>query len=373
MRTGPLLRLLAALAAAVTLLAACGDDAEEAGGDAGEGTTTSRDPTSTGAPSATCTDPDAGFTVEYPRDWSVNDTSEDDPCRWFHPEEFDLPRAQEATEIAIHLQVLDAAFGEQVAAMDGSPAADVTAREETEVNGHQAVRFETVSTGEALTPEGVRGVTWVVNVDGHVLTTTTLDVAGAGTFADNVKTLDAMMRSLRFDTGDGSDDSAGADPEGAEPGRCSAAGLDAEPEPQPELPDEVADVRRRIVRLAVRCDIDALADYARRGEFTASFGGNRADRLWRRQEQQGSEPLRYLVALLDRPFGTEQVQGETQYVWPSAFAYDSWSDVPREDREALKPLYTEEDFEGFEDFGSYVGYRVGIVSAGDWIFFVEGD
>jgi hypothetical protein len=29
--------------------------------------------------------------------------------------------------------------------------------------------------------------------------------------------------------------------------------------------------------------------------------------------------------------------------------------------------------EGFERFGSYTGYRIGIAADGDWLFFVAGD
>lgn len=60
-------------------------------------------------------------------------------------------------------------------------------------------------------------------------------------------------------------------------------------------------------------------------------------------------------------------------MWPSAFAYDEWAAAPEEDKDALRPLYTEENFEGFARFGGYIGYRVGITEQGEWIFFVAGD
>jgi len=36
-------------------------------------------------------------------------------------------------------------------------------------------------------------------------------------------------------------------------------------------------------------------------------------------------------------------------------------------------MYGQEDLRRFEQFGSYVGDRVGIAGSGDWIFFVGGD
>ena len=60
-------------------------------------------------------------------------------------------------------------------------------------------------------------------------------------------------------------------------------------------------------------------------------------------------------------------------MWPRAYAYDRWSEVPPEARAELSPLYGPSDFENFERFGTYSGYRVGITAAGDWQFFIGGD
>jgi hypothetical protein len=37
------------------------------------------------------------------------------------------------------------------------------------------------------------------------------------------------------------------------------------------------------------------------------------------------------------------------------------------------PQDREEDFERFEQFGGYLGYRIGITADGGWRFFVSGD
>lgn len=160
--------------------------------------------------------------------------------------------------------------------------------------------------------------------------------------------------------------------------RCSASALDPDLTEQPGLPDAVAEARRRIARAAVACDYDALGDLATGnddGPFTYSFGdsGDPA-RFWQRQEREGTgEPLRHLVGILDRPYATVEAGGVTRYAWPSAFTYDSWADVPTAERDALRPLYDEDDFEFFEKFGGYIGYRVIIVADGTWTVFVAGD
>lgn len=155
--------------------------------------------------------------------------------------------------------------------------------------------------------------------------------------------------------------------------QCSAeqaAGADSS---QPALPEAVARTRQRILAAARACDYDELAQVAPAGDgFTFSFGdGSDPGRFWREQEQQGEQPMRYLVGLLNLPHS--YVEEHDHYIWPEAFGYDSWQDVPEQAREDLRELYTERELAGFESFGSYVGYRIGIASDGRWEFFVAGD
>lgn len=158
---------------------------------------------------------------------------------------------------------------------------------------------------------------------------------------------------------------------------CSAADVGGNLVEQPELPEPVADTRRRIAEAAADCNFGALGDLTEEGDepFTYSFGdsGNPAG-FWERQEREsGREPLRFLVEVLERPFGVIEHHGVVRYAWPSAFTYNSWRDVPPSEREALKPLYDEDDFAGFEQFGGYIGYRAVILEDGTWTAFVAGD
>lgn len=160
------------------------------------------------------------------------------------------------------------------------------------------------------------------------------------------------------------------------PAECSAHDLTGEPDAQPGLPAAVAETRRKIYRAAVRCDFDRLAELIPAEGFTYSFGGgDDPTGSWRRAELQEEQtpPMRYLAGLLQRPYATREVQGRTQYEWPSAFGYDTWSDVPEQDRQALVPLYDEQDMAGFERFGAYIGYRVILTQRGTWTAFVAGD
>ena len=160
-----------------------------------------------------------------------------------------------------------------------------------------------------------------------------------------------------------------------DPSTCSAAGLASDLPPQ-ELPEPVQETRRAIVRAAGACDYEGLAQLALTGTggFSYSFGesGAPAD-FWRRAEAAGDPVLRTLVEILRLPVGIRSLNESTQYVWPSAYAYERWAEVPPADREALLRVYDHADLRGFEQFGSYSGYRVGIDGAGDWSFFLAGD
>jgi hypothetical protein len=143
--------------------------------------------------------------------------------------------------------------------------------------------------------------------------------------------------------------------------------------PRDDLPIAVDSKIEVIIQVAGRCDLDLLADIAG-PNFTASFGGGDPAELWAYEEENGYEPMAWLMKVLDLPHGTREVDGRTLYIWPAAAAHDGdWDTIPAEYIDDLRAIYSEEDFEGFRQFGAYIGYRVGIYESGDWSFFVAGD
>lgn len=165
---------------------------------------------------------------------------------------------------------------------------------------------------------------------------------------------------------------------------CSAAGLDPnlpvqassdslQPEPAP-LPPAVAEMRRAILRAAVACDYARLEELALAGgeTFIYSFGnGGGPAEYWREAEAAGENAMEMLVRTLALPYARETFDIEPYlfYVWPSAYLVESGE----EDWTALAELYTPEEIELFKEYGSFIGWRVGITETGDWRFFVAGD
>lgn len=152
---------------------------------------------------------------------------------------------------------------------------------------------------------------------------------------------------------------------------CSAVGLPM-PAEQDGLPAPVAETRRAIAAAAIACDYRALEALGGT-DLNTSFGGGGFQNLplW---EGQGEGQLGTLIELFDTPYATQDFEDLPRYyVWPSAFVFDSWEEIPPADLEALHSIYTDEELDQIAGFGSYAGWRIGITEDGEWRFFVAGD
>ena len=161
------------------------------------------------------------------------------------------------------------------------------------------------------------------------------------------------------------------------PQQCSAEGT-PEPALSSDLPADVDTTARAIIGAASDCDFDVLAGIAFTDgspDLITSFGGGGIDNL-ARWEEEGYGEMDTLVRL----FGTshaliESEDGPAIYVWPAAFAYDRWEDIPPEYLSELMDLgvYGEGELDEIAKFGSYAGWRIGIDENGEWLYFVAGD
>jgi hypothetical protein len=159
---------------------------------------------------------------------------------------------------------------------------------------------------------------------------------------------------------------------------CSADELGSELEGQNGLPQAVADLRYQVYEAVRACDWDQLRDLvAGAGDFSYSFG-DYGDPVayWQRMEFLHYEPMLYMAGMLARPFGVLQNGELPIFAWPSAHTYGNWEAVPEAEKEALRPLYADLDFGFFEEFGGYLGYRIGITLDGEWaqwVYAITGD
>jgi hypothetical protein len=61
------------------------------------------------------------------------------------------------------------------------------------------------------------------------------------------------------------------------------------------------------------------------------------------------------------------------YVWPSVFAFPSWSETPEADLEAARALLGEVAFAFMAELDLYLGPRLAISASGEWLFYHYGD
>lgn len=140
---------------------------------------------------ASCTNPEVGYTVNFPNNWFYNTHvsgeggAEDvEACRYFSSEDFTVTSGSEPTGVSIGMSRSTSAF-------------DASAGEQTTIGGRDAVRYESEST----TP-GFEGMYYIYSIDlgdGTTLTAQTSD-RWVGDYEENKEILDAMMESLVFGT-----------------------------------------------------------------------------------------------------------------------------------------------------------------------------
>lgn len=160
-------------------------------------------------------------------------------------------------------------------------------------------------------------------------------------------------------------------------GSCSAEGLEP-PTPDPDLPEAVEATRQAVAAAAIACDWEALGALVDPTQFSFSFGADTdAIGFWEELEgDQLGEPMRFLVETLKLNWVLDELPPEAElpdnYIWPEAFPL-IWEDVTPEMRDALRPLYDDQDFEGFANIGGFAGYRLAIDDNGVWRYFIAGD
>lgn len=102
-----------------------------------------------------------GIDVQYPQDWSVNEESPTLPsCSAFNPQPLDMADPQDLIDSAVLLSVDSIDFA--TAIERGALAGNVLDRNETSVDGHEAVRVESESADDPLLEEGIRSTRWLI-------------------------------------------------------------------------------------------------------------------------------------------------------------------------------------------------------------------
>ncbi|MEX2134203.1 MAG: permease-like cell division protein FtsX, partial [Acidimicrobiia bacterium] len=143
-------------------------------------------------------------------------------------------------------------------------------------------------------------------------------------------------------------------------------------DPSYDLTEPVAEKLTAIAAAAGACDASAVAALAA-SDITTTFGpgsGPEDIASW----DGDDERFEIITELFNMTHAvTEMPDGSALYVWPAAFAFDAWEEIPAAAMDELLRIYTQEQLDQISQLGSYGGWRIGITEAGEWIFFVAGD
>ncbi len=160
---------------------------------------------------------------------------------------------------------------------------------------------------------------------------------------------------------------------------CSATGVPV-PSEWPagfEAPDVVKVRWQSLVEAVAACDLD-LVERNAASDFSIFFGayGVEQFREWEANGEGELDTLLLLLGMTPAVIEYPNAPGDVpdHYVWPAAFAYDTWADVPQNLKDEVLVLYTAEEIEQyFETYDLYGGWRTAITEDGDWVFLTSGD
>jgi hypothetical protein len=292
---------------------------------------------------STCTNDIQGFSIDYPAAWYTDHPAPELACFFFDPRRFEVPRDSDFTGTALEV-ILERPPDDVIA------EGQIRERTEVTVGGRDAVRFE------ALGDDGMVVYGYVIEEDGTSFSIVTTGNEGVD-YSPWRRIVDKAAGTLRI----------------SQRGFQVVDGSNVAP-PQLGLPARVARKRAEIWRAAKSGDYEDVADLVDPKGFEYTFGGpvpGGPAAYWRRVDQTTKErPIETLAAILELPYVHQPEHN--LYVWPFAFTRKA-STLSPEEREQLAEAIGEDGLRAYEQLGDYLGYRAGIDSNGNWVFYVAGD
>jgi hypothetical protein len=140
-----------------------------------------------------------------------------------------------------------------------------------------------------------------------------------------------------------------------------------EPDPLEALPEDVLATRSALLDAARAEDWDAIeALIPTDALFTSVIDGDDDHVAYYRSLE--TDVLAHVVELLEGPFAVL----DDITVWPELHARVPFA-FGADEREDLEDRFGAERLAEWEDAGAYLGWRIGIIETGEWIFLVAGD
>lgn len=140
-----------------------------------------------------------------------------------------------------------------------------------------------------------------------------------------------------------------------------------EPDPLESLPSEVLATREALLDAARSGDWDAIGALIPTDSLFTSNFGDEADHIAHYRAIE-IDLFAEIEALLEGPFATL----DDITVWPELYSRVPFA-FGADERAALEERYGADRLTQWEAAGDYLGWRIGIIDTGEWIFLVAGD
>lgn len=153
----------------------------------------------------------------------------------------------------------------------------------------------------------------------------------------------------------------------------------ADAERKAEKVELTPEVQETIDELRMIIESNSLTRLARKANaqpgFISNFAGASHRDHWDLLRRTGFDPILQLETLLERPYGTKEVAGETWYIWPDLAALEPDALQPERlnfsQRARLEELVGESGIAEIRAGSGYPGVRTAIAEDGRWLYYVH--
>lgn len=136
-----------------------------------------------------------------------------------------------------------------------------------------------------------------------------------------------------------------------------------------KLPKAVEEKIEAIKSAAATKDYQLLAKEINQESFSFSFGGETDPvEYW---QSYTPDIFTTIYNLLSSDYSVKETNEGLLYTWPAISDYHPSEWTPELLKNTHPDLIT--NLEDFENFGGYIGYRLGITDKGEWTFLIAGD
>jgi hypothetical protein len=145
-----------------------------------------------------CTNRALGFSIAYPSGWYTTQLNPAGACIYFEPKPFRIPPSSDFTGTALEVLPTQQLYAGLLRTLTDPRFSRAVLRKNLSLRGRQAVRLESVATGEGLLDRGTRTYAYVLDRGRRPAFIVQTTRARGSSWAARKRVVDRAVRTLRF-------------------------------------------------------------------------------------------------------------------------------------------------------------------------------